>query len=71
VKNALLYVTAVEVCCPHCACEHPEPKTGSLFWTSDEVSRHAGEALMCGVLSCGKTFLVPAPKATGGWKTEG
>lgn len=54
-KSAILIADSVQVICPECAEAIPDPKHGSLFWTTDQY--HDGEVIRCP--DCGAWVRLP------------
>lgn len=36
-RSAILVTVSVAVVCPHCGADQPDPASGSLFWTPDQL----------------------------------
>lgn len=45
--NVQLVAEAVNLVCPHCAAEVPDPDNGSLFWTVEQVRQETGKESDC------------------------
>lgn len=71
-KRATFTVQTVELVCPYCGFDIPEPQTDSLFWTMEDLDRHMNltaqlrdepPSFVMMHLECGRLVKIQIPKS--------